>query len=326
MKKFRYALLAAALFLASIFNTSPVSAEDSAQSSSAPGSITVQLADTSANLPRGNVVMDLVKVADLVNGDYQLTDPFKDSGVDVNSLSTTADMENAAEKLHKLVPKLDGSSIQKEVTSDTGEAVFRDLDIGMYLLYASDLADYEFIVPALIAIPTWQDGTRIFDITCIPKHSNLPSLEITKVSSDGSIITGKEFAFAVYADSACRNLIVEKQGSTAKGTVILPLMAGKNYVKETTAPDGYVLSDQVLEIDVAGKDRVTLNGKEISTDDLLIRYIFTNTPEPASAPQTPSIPSARPGTAETYKAMFFGLTGCAALTFLSSMLLGRKKH
>ncbi|MFR5556238.1 MAG: hypothetical protein ACLTKE_04930, partial [Coprococcus sp.] len=61
-------------------------------------------------------------------------------------------------------------------TDADGKAIIKDLDVGVYLLYASEHKRYDDITPLLIAIPTWgeQEGDMLYDVKVIPKHTPVP--------------------------------------------------------------------------------------------------------------------------------------------------------
>ena len=76
-----------------------------------------------------------------------------------------------------------------------GKAIIKDLNVGVYLLYASNDTRYDDITPLLIAIPTWgeEEGTMMYDVKVIPKHTPVPPGEIitnTPDGNDGGVKTG----------------------------------------------------------------------------------------------------------------------------------------
>lgn len=139
------------------------------------GSISVTLEDTKDDLSKANVRFGIVKVADLINGEYTLTSLFEGSQIDLNKLNTANELEKAARKLIEFVDTPD----REMMTNDAGMITVRDLKVGVYLLYVIDQADYEYIDPVIVSIPTWDDVDEImlYDISVYPKHSPLPKPE-----------------------------------------------------------------------------------------------------------------------------------------------------
>lgn len=167
------------------------------------GSITVKLEDTSQNRSKEGVSLAIVQVADVVDGEFVLKNEFAASGVDLNNIENANALEQAAEKLQKI------NVANKEIitTNEEGIAVASDLHVGVYLIYATDIARYENISTALVSIPTYDSkaGMMNYDVSVIPKHSPLPG----KITTDipGIIQTGVNDNFLEYAAVATALLV-----------------------------------------------------------------------------------------------------------------------
>lgn len=133
------------------------------------GSIEIRLPDTKKNLPKDGVKFAFTKVADVVDGSYVMN--IKDTGVDLNNIKNANELELAANKLSKLV-----GPDEVKVTNELGICSLKNLEVGVYLVYAQDINKYENITPFLVAIPTWntEEKDMLYDINVIPKHSPLP--------------------------------------------------------------------------------------------------------------------------------------------------------
>lgn len=158
------------------------------------GSIEIILTDGDIGTSKENVVFEYAKVADIVDGQYQLLEKYED--VDLNSIKYSAELDEAAQKLNEKM-KAEGEI----ATDQKGKATISDLDVGLYLLRVSDKARYENIYPFLISIPTWNEeqGNMDFNITVMPKHTpnepgtittNTPEYKNEGSSSNGKIPTG----------------------------------------------------------------------------------------------------------------------------------------
>lgn len=135
------------------------------------GSIKISLSDTSTKNDKSNVKFSISKVADVVKGEYVLTENYKNSGVDLNNLKSANDLDIAANLLKK------GAVTDKTLVTDAyGVCNVDDLDVGVYLLYAQDIANYENITPFLVSIPVWDESSKSmsYDVNVIPKHTPLP--------------------------------------------------------------------------------------------------------------------------------------------------------
>lgn len=142
------------------------------------GSITIRLEDVKKNLSKENVHMTIVKVADVVNGQFVLLEEYEDLGIDLNSIHNANDLGKTAKILEKNITK--GETI---VTNRNGVAGISNLTVGVYLVYASDTAEYEDILPALVSIPSWNeiDSSMMYDVVMVPKHMPVPEIPKTGV-------------------------------------------------------------------------------------------------------------------------------------------------
>lgn len=160
---------------------------------STKGSIKISLSDMKGKNDKSNVKFALSKVADVVDGEYKLLDNYKSSGVELNDLESSNDLEIAANLLQK-VAKADSTL----VTNSEGKCEAKDLEVGVYLLYATDIANYENITPFLISIPVWDESSKTmsYDVEVIPKHTPLPEKNVEKPKAPATGYNNKAFAYA----------------------------------------------------------------------------------------------------------------------------------
>ncbi|WP_294189752.1 hypothetical protein [uncultured Clostridium sp.] len=87
-------------------------------------------------------------------------------------------MELAA-KLFEKVAKTD--NLMK--TNANGECNIDNLDVGVYLVYAKSIANYDNITPFIVSIPSWneKDKSMSYDIQVRPKHTEVVKQEKPKV-------------------------------------------------------------------------------------------------------------------------------------------------
>ena len=152
------------------------------------GSITIKLADAKNNQSKEGVEFSISKIADIEGGLYKVKDDYKSVEVDLNNIKTANDLELAAE-LFKKVAKTD--NLMK--TNANGECNIDDLDVGVYLVYAKNIANYDNITPFIVSIPSWNetDKSMSYDIQVIPKHTEIVKKEKPKVPAtayDGNSI------------------------------------------------------------------------------------------------------------------------------------------
>lgn len=78
----------------------------------------------------------------------------------------------------------------------------------------------------------------------------LTTIQVNKVDSQTKdAITGKDFAFTIYSDEECKEAIATVHANTAEGTASFERVEfGTYFIKETQAPKGYQLSDEVVKV------------------------------------------------------------------------------
>lgn len=139
------------------------------------GSITVNLEEGKKGTSVKNVELELIKVGDVVNGQYLFIDDLQDIEIDLNTLETAEDMKNAAYTISKITVSKNIGGTRKN-TNDYGTVKFNQLEKGVYLLQATNINKYENIVSTLISVPTFNNESKNsmnYDISIVPKHSPL---------------------------------------------------------------------------------------------------------------------------------------------------------
>lgn len=137
------------------------------------GSITVNLEEGKKGTSVKNVELELIKVGDVVNGQYLFIDDLQDIEIDLNTLETAEDMKNAAHTISKDTVSKNIVGTRK-TTNDYGTVKFDQLENGVYLLQATDINKYENIVSTLISVPVFNNESKNsmnYDISIVPKHS-----------------------------------------------------------------------------------------------------------------------------------------------------------
>ena len=136
------------------------------------GSIEVVLTDGKAGTEKSNVKISCQKVADIMDGEYVLTDTYKKI---TGGYRPHLSKKTAAEKLLATA----GESTSAAPTDAEGFVTFKNLEVGVYLIFAQDTETYDTVEPSLIAVPTWNDseGEMQYDVMIAPKHTEKPEKE-----------------------------------------------------------------------------------------------------------------------------------------------------
>ena len=139
-------------------------------------------------------------------------------------------------------------------------------------------------------------------------------IQVNKVDSiTKKNITSKDFEFTMYKDSDCKDAVKTVAGDKDKGTATFSVTKGTWYIKESKAPQGYKLSNEVVKVEVKD-DKMYVNDKEVDTDsDYLYSIIYQDA-------LLPSIKKVKTGS-ENGMTMYvmtgmIALIVCAILVFL----------
>lgn len=279
------------------------------------GSISVELTDAyDKYLSKENVKFGIVQIANIEKGEYILKESYADDEINLNKITKAEEIDNVAKTLSKKVESPD----YEMTTDEEGKATCKNLPVGVYLVYVEDLADYETINPFIVGIPTWSDEDELFqyDVTVEPKHTSLPHILVNKVDSvTGQNIKSNKFEFTSYAQENCAysSKIETIAGNPESGTAEFLIRYGTTYIKESKAPKGYKLSDEVVKVEFTDKG-LFVNGKEVKVDDEH-RYSIVY--------QNALLPSVNTGTTKN-KDMMYMIIGIGIIALGASIATVRK--
>ena len=127
-------------------------------------------------------------------------------------------------------------------------------------------------------------------------------------------IANKDFEFTRYADKECTKVIDKANANTTDGTALFnDIHYGITYIKETKAPIGYGLSNEVVKVEV-NNDGVFVNDKkyEIENDVYSIKY------------QNTLLPSIKTGD-DTSAGLYLSLFGISSGAFVLLTILRKKR-
>lgn len=145
------------------------------------GTLKIRLSDTKKNSSKEGVKFSISKIADIENGIYKVKDSYSKVDVDLNNIKTASDLELAAELFKKVIAK-DNTMI----TNSKGECSIDELDVGVYLISAEDIAKYDNITPFIVSLPHWNENDgMVYNLEVIPKHTEIIKKEKSKVPPTG---------------------------------------------------------------------------------------------------------------------------------------------
>ena len=106
----------------------------------------------------------------------------------------------------------------------------------------------------------------------------LQDVKLIKKDSKTNEVIKEKFTFGLYKDENCNELIKTVDSNKEEGTVTFEdLRYGTYFIKEVENPKGYVLSDEVLKLEINDQG-VFLNGQKIEIENDIYSFEFYNTP------------------------------------------------
>ncbi|MBQ2775438.1 MAG: hypothetical protein IJF40_06105 [Clostridia bacterium] len=149
------------------------------------GSITVAIKDGDKRLTGGSLTLYKVGNVTEDNGDFifVLTDEFRASGISLENLES----EQLAKDLAEYADDSGAYSNTEDIDSE-GRLVYKDLDVGLYLLVQKEAAEgYLPVNPFLVSVPMVQDGAYLYDVYATPKVDDPEKIpDTTEDSSEGT--------------------------------------------------------------------------------------------------------------------------------------------
>ena len=97
----------------------------------------------------------IYKVASVIDGEYIIEEDFKDANIDLNKANDAVTLLADIQKLDELAKKGTESKVNAN-----GEAEFKDVEVGVYLVKTEDDPDYDVVQSALVTIPTFDETTQ----------------------------------------------------------------------------------------------------------------------------------------------------------------------
>ncbi|MBE6119507.1 MAG: hypothetical protein E7189_03590 [Erysipelotrichaceae bacterium] len=112
-------------------------------------------------------------------------------------------------------------------------------------------------------------------------------IKVNKVDSiTKKNIISKDFEFTMYKDKDLKEVVKTLSGNIEDGTATFEVTEGVWFVKETKAPQGYKLSDEVVKVEVED-NKLYVNDQEVDPDsDYLYSIVYQNALMPSNQIRT----------------------------------------
>lgn len=127
-----------------------------------------------------------IKVADMINGLWELEDIYEESKVNVNTIKNAEELQMTAEKLLDYI-----NEKQISMNEKTGQSsvLLNDLEEGLYLI-AFEKSDKMEALPTLVSLPGWIEEEPTYHVVLMPKFVEKKSAPQTGWDSREGLYAG----------------------------------------------------------------------------------------------------------------------------------------
>ena len=136
--------------------------------------------------------------------------------------------------------------------TETGTVTFNDLTFGTYYVKETKAPTGYQLSDEVKTIVIDENLEGVGDVYTFEYANTLihTDIRVNKVDSQtNKTILHKDFEFTLYSDKACEEALMTASANTEEGSAVFEdLTYGTYYVKETKAPEGYQLSEEVKTI------------------------------------------------------------------------------
>ena len=233
-----------------------------------------------------------------------------DKQVLISKTDVTSGQELAGAEL--VITNKDGNIVDSWTSTDTAHYA-NGLVEGQEYTLIEKTAPYGYEIAHSITFTVSSD--KSVQTVVMNDSPILSSVLVNKVDSiTGENIISKKFEFTLYSDAECKNEIVTVNANTDDGTALFgDLRYGTYYIKETKAPKGYMLSDEVVKIEINDKG-VFANGEKLTEENDVYSIIYQNS----------LLPSVFTG--DTKSILMYLTMAAIAVVFIAIMIIIKKKY
>lgn len=102
-------------------------------------------------------------------------------------------------------------------------------------------------------------------------------IQVNKVDVyTNEVIKSKDFEFTLYSNRECTEVVETVNANTSNGTAIFKnIHNGQYWIKETKAPVGYLLSDEIVKLEI-NENGIFINDRQIQSENDIYSFVYAN--------------------------------------------------
>ena len=189
---------------------------------------------------------------------------------------TKTDLTNGEELegAELIVTDEDGNIIDEWTSTKEPHQVV-GLEEGKTYILTEITSPYGYEIAESITFTITKDKqTQVIEMKDMPILKNI---RVVKLDSQTNEVIKDKFTFGLYEDRECTKTIQQMDSNIEDGTILFEeVRFGTYYIKEVSAPEGYQLSDRVVEV-IINENGVFIDGEEIQENDQTYSFEFYNT-------------------------------------------------
>jgi len=236
--------------------------------------------------------IEIYRVAELhANGKYALVSPYSQAPIKIHGITSQQEWQETAQTIKNYVAANQIPATCTQTTDSTGQAVFEDLQTGLYLVQGTTARDAEGTVvfhDFMVYLPTPTQNGYEYDVSAVPKYTQYTEPErytVVKLWKDAGASAQRPESVSVdiLKDGAVQESVLLSRDNNWSYSWDVSAPGGVWSVMETNVPDGYRVS-----IAESGSSFIITNSKAPSGPD---NPDDPDDPDPPTPPEDPDDPN-----------------------------------
>ncbi|WP_066891757.1 SpaA isopeptide-forming pilin-related protein [Clostridium nigeriense] len=150
---------------------------------------------------------------------------------------------------------LEGNVVQKGVTDENGLVTFTNVPYGNYQVKETIAPEGYNLSEEVLKVSVDKEETGLlYEAGTITNTKIRANIKIKKLDQDGNKVTGAEFTLYNNDDEVIETSVTNEDGIA----LFKDIVYGEYYIKETKTPEGYIGSDEKIEVSVKENNLVYL--------------------------------------------------------------------
>ena len=146
-----------------------------------------------------------------------------------------------------------GNEVQSLVTNENGEVTFENIPYGDYEVKETKAPEgYNISEEILKVSVNGEESGLVYEAGKITNTKIKADIKINKLDQDGNKVIGVEFTLYNNADEVIETAVTNEDGIA----VFKDVVYGNYYIKETKTPEGYIGTDEKIEVSVKENNSV----------------------------------------------------------------------